>query len=64
MWLRSWSSRWKLALRSRGTVIATWITRKFKGKVQRLTINRREIDFDGDGNVSRIVEEEIKLRKS
>lgn len=44
-------------------VIADWITGKFKGRVSKFTINRREVDLNDDGSVRRIVEEEIKLRR-
>jgi hypothetical protein len=46
-----------------GTLIGAWIVSRFKGKVQKITINRREIDLDDQGQVRRIVEEEFKIGK-
>ena len=40
--------------------IAEWIIGRFRGRTTRLTINRRIIDLDDEGQVRRIVEEEIK----
>jgi len=45
-----------------GTVIAAWLVGKFRGRASRVTINRREIDLDDEGQVRRIVEEEVKIR--
>ena len=40
--------------------IADWIIGRFRGRTTRLTINRRIINLDDEGQVRRIVEEEIK----
>jgi hypothetical protein len=45
------------------TVIAAWIIDRFRGRAKKVTINRREINLDDEGNVRQIVEEEIKVRR-
>jgi hypothetical protein len=41
-------------------LLATWIRERFRGKVQQFTINRRWVDLDDEGEVRRVIEEEIK----
>ena len=41
------------------TLVADWILGRFRGRAERLTINRRSIDIDDEGQVRRIVTEEI-----
>jgi hypothetical protein len=43
--------------------IARWMVDTFRGRASKVTIDRREIDLDDEGNVRRIVEEEIKARR-
>jgi hypothetical protein len=43
-------------------LIADWLCDKFRGHAQKVTINRREIDLDDEGQVRRVVEEEIRIR--
>lgn len=42
-------------------LIGTWIIAKFKGRSEKITINRREIDLDDEGQVRRIVEEQVRI---
>jgi hypothetical protein len=44
------------------TLVAAWIIEKFRGRGSKVTINRREIDFDDEGQIRRIVDEEITFR--
>lgn len=39
------------------TLIATWVITRFRGKTKKLTINRREVDLDDEGNIRRVIEE-------
>jgi hypothetical protein len=41
------------------SIIATWIVSRFRGRAEKVTINRRTIDLDDEGQVRRIVEEEV-----
>ena len=43
-------------------IIADWIRDKFRGRAEKVTINRREIDLDDEGQIRRVVEEEIQIR--
>jgi hypothetical protein len=45
-------------------LVADWIVAKFRGRTTGITINRRVIDLDDEGQVRRIVEEEIKERRT
>jgi hypothetical protein len=47
---------------SAGLIVA-WIIANFRGRTKKVTINRREIDLDDEGNVRRVVEEEITTRR-
>jgi hypothetical protein len=42
------------------SVSAQWIVDRFRGRAERVTINRRIIDLDDDGQIRRIVEEESR----
>ncbi len=44
------------------TVVATWLIDKFRGRAQKIEIDRREVDLNDEGQVVRIVEEKIKVR--
>ena len=46
-----------------GSVIAAWIIDKFRGSTTRIRINHREVDLDDEGQVRRIVEDEIEVQK-
>ena len=39
--------------------ISAWIIGRFRGRTDKVRVNSREIDLDDEGNVRRIVEEEI-----
>jgi hypothetical protein len=45
------------------TVIAAWIISSFRGRADKVAINRRERDLDDEGHVRRVVEEEIGLNE-
>ena len=45
------------------SVIAAWMIARFRGRVGTVTINRRTVDLDDEGQVRRIVEEEIRLER-
>jgi hypothetical protein len=42
-------------------LIAAWLIAKFAGRVGKVTINHREINLDDEGQVRRIVEDEITI---
>ena len=46
-----------------GTVIAAWIIDKFRGRTTTIRLNHREVDLDDEGQVRRIVEDEIEVQK-
>lgn len=46
-----------------GSVIAAWIIDKFRGRTTTIRLNHREVDLDDEGQVRRIVEDEIEVRK-
>jgi hypothetical protein len=47
---------------SAGLIVA-WIVGHFRGRTSKVTINRREVNLDDEGNVRRVVEEEITTRR-
>jgi hypothetical protein len=44
--------------------IAEWIIGRFRGRTTRLTINRRIVDLDDEGQIVRVVEEEITRERT
>lgn len=46
-----------------GSVIAAWIIDKFRERTTTIRLNHREVDLDHEGQVRRIVEDEIEVRK-
>ena len=42
------------------TLIAAWVIARFRAKTETLTINRRQIDLDDEGQVRRVIEETIE----
>ena len=44
-------------------LISSWLQRKFRNRVTKLTINHREIDLDNEGQVRRIVEDELRVTR-
>lgn len=41
-------------------VVSGWICTKLRSKKARVTINRKQVDFDDRGNVRRVIEEELR----
>ncbi len=46
------------------TLIAAWIIDRFRGRSEKITINRRQVDLDDEGQVRRVVEEAPSLGSS
>jgi hypothetical protein len=44
-------------------LVSHWLIGKFRGRVSHLTINRRVVDLDDEGQVRRVVEDAIELEQ-
>jgi hypothetical protein len=44
-------------------LIAAWIIARFRGRAEKLTINRRQVDLDDEGQVRRVIDEAIEYER-
>lgn len=44
-------------------LVADWIIAKFRGRAEKVKINRREVDLDDEGQVRRVVDEVIEVER-
>jgi hypothetical protein len=52
-----------VAIATPPAVVVAWLVERFRGRAREITINRRQIDLGDEGQVRRIVEEEITVRE-
>jgi hypothetical protein len=45
------------------TVVAEWIVGKFRGRAAKITINRREVNLDDEGQIRRVLDEVIEVER-
>jgi len=43
--------------------IVEWVIGRFRGRTEKLTINRRQVDLDDEGQVRRVIQETIEYER-
>jgi hypothetical protein len=42
-------------------LVTAWVTQSFRGRATKVTINRREINLDDNGQIRQVIEDELRI---